>query len=75
MPRFFLHVRKPDGSCSVDYEGSPLTELAEAETEAFEAVRDLRRHFSGATLKGWYIEIATAKGDVLRSIPFSEVPE
>ena len=75
MPRFFIHVRKPDGSVTRDYEGETFRNLRTAEAEATETIRELRQHFTTLTTREWIIDISDAKQRVLASIPFANGPD
>ncbi|MBM0206755.1 hypothetical protein JNW90_29885 [Micromonospora sp. STR1s_5] len=75
MPRFFIHVRKPDGALTRDFEGDVFDDFAAARSEALEVIRELRHHFTRSATRDWVIEISDDSRNLLASIAFSTVDE
>jgi Domain of unknown function (DUF6894) len=77
MPCFFFHIRCSDQSLSLDEFGLDFPDVETAYIEAFRAAQDLKGVFTSRDQnpRDYAIEVVTARGELVISLPFSEVFE
>jgi len=77
MPCFFFHIRCSDQTLSLDEFGLDFPDVETAYVEAFRAAQDIKGVFTSRNQnpRDYAIEAVNARGELVISLPFSEIFE